>query len=119
MCGLLLQVHPTLYTSSVHPIANRASNLSVLNFLLDSLSIKQSLDSKQEDNENIALLVNFCTTRITLHGPIRGPSPSNCCRRGCGRYSAARQLEVLLDEDDLRRYKLLNSEMLCFFHNCV
>ena len=35
---------------------------------------------------------------------------------GCGRYSAASRLEVLLDEDDFDLFhKLLNSEMFCFF----
>ena len=37
------------------------------------------LDSKKEDSENIALLVLFRTTRITLHCPIHGSSLSNYC----------------------------------------
>ena len=64
----------------------------------------QFLDSNWEDIENIALLVLFRTTRITLHCPIRGSSPSNCCWMGCRRYSAASRLEVLLQEDDFRSF---------------
>ena len=38
----------------------------------------------------------------------------------CRRYSAASRLEVLLDEDDVRFFdELLNSEMFCFFYNCM
>ena len=39
----------------------------------------QFLDSNEEDSENIVLLEKFRTTRITLHCPIRGSLPSNCC----------------------------------------
>ena len=40
---------------------------------------------------------------------------------GCRRCSAASRHEMLLDEDDFRSFfdELLNSEMFCFFHNCV
>ena len=60
------------------------------------------LDSNREDIKNIALLVLFRTTRITLHCSFHGSSLSNCCWMGCRRYSAANRLEVLLDEDDFR-----------------
>ena len=46
---------------------------------LSASAVDNSLIANREDIENIALSELFRTTRITLHCPIHGSSPSNCC----------------------------------------
>ena len=63
---------------------------------------RQFLDSNKESILSVALSVLFRTTRITLHCPIHGSSPSIRLWMGCRRYFVANRLEVLVDEDDPR-----------------
>ena len=81
----------------------------------------QFLDSNREDIENIALLVLFRTTRITLHCPFHGSSAFELLLNGL--------YDVILLQVGLKCFSmrmtfdlfddLLNAKIFCFFHNCM
>ena len=87
-----------------------ASSLRLLYFLVASPPIKHCPQvqhaspwfREKKEIGNDVLWVLFRETQITAHCPIHGPSPSDFRWTGCGRYSTASPLEVLLGDDDFR-----------------